>query len=304
MLARMNRTFILVVVLASSATALADKPQHPDQWMFDNKPLTATSASGDPGSLQFKITDHVYARVFFDQTIKDVFGLTDDEPAVSVYEYFSSTKYNSVGITIPKKDFGNKWIDLEILPDPATARTKYGSWSFVSELASVAADKPKGPQELYLNFSRAPSGSERSITIKIDFSGADVQKLEAEDKALLKAGEKAFSANIGVPSPGKLHSAALARQFAAALKAEMSLSAARVIVTDDDWTVEHNEISGAVVSRVGSIALVSKEKDGTCKLDGGYIRQPYVGGRFKGPGEWHSTADTQQIDCAKGFATR
>src|SRR5262249_20620056 len=129
--APMKHLIFTIAIVSLAPPAFADgtvTAEHPEMWMFDTKPITATS----PGKSKdtFKIGEHIYARVFYDRPIKDVFSLTPEQYGVRIYEHVLEGSYDTVEIWIDKKDFGNKWIDLEILPDPATAHTKFGADSF------------------------------------------------------------------------------------------------------------------------------------------------------------------------------
>ena len=286
---------------SSVAAAGGHAPIHPEQMMFDTKPITATSPG--PGKDSFKITDHIYARVFFDKPIKDVFKLTPEHSKIEVPFSIDEIQFDSlVEILVPKKDFGNKWIDLEILPDPATAHTKYVNFTFLTQLKF--ADKLKGPRKLWLrlrfgNSDELSAADDRAAIVTVNFDGVDLKRLESDDKKTMEAGNKAYASNIEVPKRGRLHSATFAKQLEAMTKRGSSdLVAVKVIITDDDWDIERND-AGAVTSRTVGVATVTKTRDGKCELDaGGMIRQQYVGGKFRGPGEWANTAaQVQVVDC-------
>jgi hypothetical protein len=294
----------LVVPVAASAD---DTPEHPEMWMFDSKPITATTPT--KGKDTFKITDRIYARVFYDRPIKDVFALTKEQYGIKVYQKLvsSGSFYDQVDIWIGKNDFENKWLDLEILPDPATAKTKFGEygrgfhWTWIHDKDGEI----KGKQAVYYSMMSGgdKAKDKRSAVITIDFSGMDVDKLKAEAEKVKVAGDKAFSANFGLPKPGNMHSAALAKQAEAMTKkSNRDIKRVKVIFTDDDWELDRNDLTGRILGRVASAAVVLQEKSGPCLLDTGLIRQQYVGGKFRAPGEWANTATTpQEIDCGKAF---
>ena len=146
------------------------------------------------------------------------------------------------------------------------------------------------------------AAKERSITVAYDFTGVDAGKLRAEAEKVKVAGAKAFSGNLGVPKPGRMHSAALAKQAEAMTKRNNhDLVAVKVIFTGDQWETQRNDITGIIEGRVAEAAVVMKEKSG-CTLDTGLIRQDYIHGKFQAPGDWENTATTpQEIDCKKAF---
>lgn len=304
----MRNQLLLVLcacLLVPAVASADDKPEHPEMWMFDSKPITATSPS--KGKDTFKITDRIYARVFYDRPIKDVFELTPESYGIRVYQkqVTSGTAYDQVEIWVGKKDFDNKWLDIEILPDPATAKTKFGEygrgfhWTWVH-----AAEKGlTGKKEVYYSMMAGGEKHKRSAIITIDFTGLDADKLKKDAEAVKVSGNKAFSANFGLPKPGGMHSAALAKQAEAMTKkSNRDLKRVKVIFTGDDWEVERNDLTGRILGRYASAAVVLQENSGPCLLDDGLIRQQYIGGKFRAPGEWANTASTpQEIDCGKAF---
>ena len=303
-----NQLLALCACLVFPAVAAADdKPEHPEMWMFDSKPITATSPT--KGKDTFKITDRIYARVFYDRPIKDVFELTPESYGIRVYQKLvtSGSLYDQVEIWVGKKDFDNKWLDIEIFPDPATAKTKFGEYGRGFHYTWVGADEGvlTGKKDVY--YSMMGGGKKdkdkRSAIISIDFTGLDDAKLKKEAEAVKVAGNKAFSANFGLPKPGNMHTAALAKQAEAMTKkSNRDIKRVRVIFTGDEWDIERNELTGRILGRIASAAVVLQEKSGPCLLDDGLIRQHYVGGKFRGPGEWANTASTpQEIDCGKAF---
>jgi hypothetical protein len=280
--------------------------------MFDTQPITATQPAA--GKTSFKITDHIYSRVFFDKPIKDVFGLTPTEYGLVVYEKQtdSGTSYDQVDIWVSKADFDHTYLDLEILPEPAKAHTKYGEYGrgFAYVWINAVANHEKdatGRHDVYFKIIRAPKERKeadvRAAIVSLDLTGIDADKLKAEAEKVGAAGSKAFSSNFSLPKPGRLHSAALAKQTEGMTKqANRDLVAVKVVFTADDWDIERNDNTGIITGRTAEASVAMKEKDGKCLLDTGVIRQEYIHGKFKAPGEWENTATTpNEIDCKKVF---
>nr|MBA3503525.1 hypothetical protein [Deltaproteobacteria bacterium] len=177
----MLKPLLLILCLLVPVVASADdKPEHPEMWMFDSKPITATSPS--KGKDTFKITDRIYARVFYDRPIKEVFGLTPERYQVKVYQkqVSSGSTYDQVEMWIGKKDFDNKWLDIEILPDPATAKTKFGEYGRPFHWTWVHAKDLKGKQQVYYSMMSGDDKEQdkRSAIITIDFTGLDAETLK------------------------------------------------------------------------------------------------------------------------------
>ena len=312
------RTLAAFVGLALFAPAAqADEtPTHPEMWMFDTKPITASAPA--TGKTKFKITDHIYARVFYDRPIKDVFALTPTNYELKIYQKLvsSGSVYDQVDVWVSKKDFDHNYLDIDILPEPANTHTKYGEYgrgfqyTWINAIANDHEDDLKGTKDVYYEVITQSQGNKaqrekdrRSITIAYDFTGVDEKKLRAEAEKVKDAGAKAFSANFGLPKPGRMHTAALAKQAEAMTKrGNRELVAVKVIFTGDQWETQRNDVTGIIEGREAEAAVVMKERSGTCKLDSGLIRQDYIHGKFQAPGEWANTASTEQeIDCKKAF---
>ena len=299
------------MVLASTTVRADDAPKHQDRWMFDTQPITATSPAA--GKTKFKISDHIYSRVFFDKPIKDVFGLTPTDYELVVYQKLDdNSMYDQVAIWVSKADFDHDYLDVEILPEPAKAHTKFGDhgrgfhYTWINGLENHP-DALKGPHQVFYEIMHAPKArkepDQRAAMISIDFTGVDADKMRAEAEKVAAAGSKAFSSNFSLPKPGRMHSGALAKQTETMTKqVNHDLVAVKVVFTSDDWEIERNDVTGIITGRVAEASLVMKEKDGNCSLDSGVIRQEYIHGKFKAPGEWENTVTTpNQIDCKKAF---
>ncbi|WP_437969472.1 hypothetical protein WMF04_09295 [Sorangium sp. So ce260] len=104
-----------------------------------------------------------------------------------------------------------------------------------------------------------------------------------------------------LPAPGKLHDEALAQQLVDKMTSKGTITAAKVIFSDDEWRIERNENSGIVTGRVTNATVVYKKKDGKCTQDPSLLRQEFVGNEFVGPGEWaRMMTDKYEIPCEKG----
>lgn len=303
--AMMGCLVVMMVAGVNSAVA-GDEEINADKWIFDNKPITATSPGG-PSVKSFKWSDFIYARVFFDKPIKDIFELTPERYGVKVYEHVleSGSAYDNVEMWIAKKDFSKNYLDIEIFPDPAKARTKFGEHGgtfhgpFWQDQFNLT-----GKQKVRYAVMKLNGDDQRAAIIEIDFTGIDKKKVRQLQKDVAAAGNAAFSANFGLPEPGKLHSAALAKALETmTTKGNRDLKACKVIITGDEWNIERHDISGKVLARTAEAAAVTKDKSGTCMLDSGSMfRQHFIGGKFKAPGEWMTMASTpNQIDCGKVF---
>jgi hypothetical protein len=103
-----------------------------------------------------------------------------------------------------------------------------------------------------------------------------------------------------IPEPGPLQDAALEKQLIDRMIANGEITAAKVIFTEDDWSIERNESSGIVESRYTRATVLYKKTDGTCWQDPSLLEQQYVGTEFVGPGEWAILAnEPYEIPCEK-----
>ncbi len=104
-----------------------------------------------------------------------------------------------------------------------------------------------------------------------------------------------------IPAPGKIHDETLAQQLVDKMTSKGTITAAKVIFSDDEWRIERNENSGIVTGRVANATVIYKKKDGKCTQDPSMLRQEFVGNEFVGPGEWAlMMTDKYEIPCEKG----
>jgi hypothetical protein len=289
----------LALLLAWSAAARADdKPKHPEKWVFDTRPISATEPGG--GKTELAITDRIYARVFYDRPIKDVFGLDGTHYQLGVYlKVGADGPSGTTELWVAKADFDHPWLDLEILPDPAKARTKYPYRTFHYRWIG---EKLTGTHDVLFEVLGSKDDA-RSATVAIDFTGLDGKQLQADADAVKAAGNRAFGANLALPAPGPMHTAALAKQAEAMTRrANKNIVAVKVIFTDRAWGIGRDQVTGKIASRDASATAIVKVRAGTCTIEPGVIRQDYAGGRFVAPGRWLTTsARADQIECRKAF---
>ena len=305
--------FVFAMMVAQFQAAHADdKPQHPEMWMFDDKPITATSPV--ERVKQAAVTGRLYGRVFFDRPIREVYELTPQHSQIRVYATIVDTgSQGNATIWIAPKHFDNKWLDLEIFPDPKTAHTKFGAYGETFYRIWSDDRKLDGKHEVQWEIvvgggnGAAPTevadADKRRTRFAIDFTGYDYKKMAELSKLVAAAGNEAFSANMTVPKPGRLHTAALAKQTEEMTKKTgKDIATVKVIFTEAAWGLERNEVSGKILARVAGASAIVKTRAGKCMVEPGVIRQPYVGGTYKAPGVWLNTSLTPyQIACDKAF---
>ncbi|MGK3991068.1 hypothetical protein WME99_48925 [Sorangium sp. So ce136] len=123
---------------------------------------------------------------------------------------------------------------------------------------------------------------------------------EAKEREAQKAQQEKKEAPP-IPAPGKVHDEALAKQLVDKMTSKGTITAAKVIFSDDEWRIERNENSGVVTGRVANATVIYKKKDGKCAQDPSLLRQQFVGNDFVGPGEWAlMMTDKYEIPCEKG----
>jgi hypothetical protein len=290
--------------LASTHLALASPAD--DVWVFDTSPIT--SVTPVPGKTSFKWNDRIYARVFFKDTLLSTLNIHDER----IYSHKTgisqkiAAKGLEAGVDVFVRDdaFQNHFIDLEIFGDPAISKTKYGSSTFrtIAFKDGAAAGGVTGPQKMDFSMLRKfEHGAKASIDV--DFTGFSAEKMKQESDASRAAGDVAYGATIPIPTPGKLQSAALVGQFVAlAKREETAIVKARVIVTYDEWEFSRHEASGRIIDRVAVGTLLTKWKDGACRIDDhAVLIQDLVGGGFQAPGKLVTEDEDFLIDCDLAF---
>lgn len=324
----MNRYFIgttmrkmliaTLLLLGLGTTAHADeKATHPEMWMFDDKPITATSPG--KGKPLLKVMGHIYARVFFDRPIQEVFEMTPTQNQLTVYMVLEGDKTgsanDSVKITLPKKSLANKWVDIDVLPDPTQLHgwsdTRHGLYRpFIGNDEKPL--KVSGRQQVFIKLTGENERKDkdwRATFIPVDYTGLDTERLTADAtkmdtaaKVLQDAENAEIAKGVALPKRGHLHTAALAAKTEKALKhSNPDFVAVKVIVTGDDWAVDRNRLTGIILGRSTDASIVTKNKKDICTLEAGTATQEYVHGKFLTDGGWSSAGGQQQIDCAKAF---
>jgi hypothetical protein len=304
---------ISTLVPATIPVAHADQPPEQRKWItFDSAPIAATRYQG-PGKRSFRWNERIYARVFYDRPLKDAVALHGDDDNSKKFFFESSIPYadqteraNS-GMTVPKDDQDKPYMDIEVLPDPATAKVKYEDSSIPAHLIGGAAEKNSGKVKMHFEIGSS-KGFVREGDIEIDMKGADTNKLKKEREEARVSGERAQARFTPLPKVGKVHQLGVANALAQAMvKRDKNVKRARVFLTDDEWEITRHPISGAIIDRVTSAQTITEEKDsGRCILDKvGFLRQRFIGGRFEAVGSFGNTgSDEQDILCSVAFGKK
>src|SRR5262245_12219811 len=153
------------------------------------------------------------------------------------------------GLEIAMADVVRPHPDIEVFPDPKTARTKYGAYGQTFHREFSGDKKLTGNQRLHFEIIvGGENGSvprdlaeadRRAAQVSIDFTGHEPKKQAELSARVAAAGNEAFKSNFSLPKPGRMHTAALAKQAEAMTRRTgKNIVAVKVIFTDVEWGIE------------------------------------------------------------------
>ena len=306
------RSAVLASLMWSSLAAAKGPTLNGATFVVSTKPIQeATSENTAAAEETFRFDQPLTVRVFFKDTLKNLFFLTNTAYRIDVEEQFlcgKNIERQRVNIWVPKGDFEKKFLDLEVVPDLAKAHTKYQDengatligWSVWDDKAKCA----KAATNLVLRISPHSSSGAQDIQLpplKIDFSGVDLEKAKKMDQQAKEAGMAAFAKNLALPEAG-MKNAAVEAQLVALWKKNMgpTVRRARAIILSNSWGVEVDDRNHPV-SRGLDVTMVSEKKDGRCFAESVAVNESATGKGFGPPSFASQGQSERQVDCKKGF---
>lgn len=304
---------VTLASLAWSSVAAAKEPTlNGATFVASIKPIQeTTSDSTNAPDETFRFDQPLTVRVFFKDTLQNLFFLTKTAYRLDVEERFVCGKnfeMQRVNIWVPKRDFDKKFLDLEVVPDPVKAHTKYQDENGATLIGwAIWDDKSKcvkAATSLVIRVSpySSPGGHDFQLPpLKIDFSGADLEKAKKMDQQAKEAGMAAFSSNLALPTAG-MKDATLEAKLVALWKKNMggAVKRARAILLSTGWGVEVDD-NKRPISRGVDVTMISQKQDGKCFMDSVAVNESAAGKGF-GPPSFASQGQSEsQVDCKKGF---
>lgn len=271
-------------------------------------PATATSGGAAPPTARVTLATPYTVRVFFADTLQKTFALSKEDFTLTLTERFDcgrEVQVHSTNVYVPHTAFGQKHFDVELVPDPRTAKTAYGTYIGASTVGWVNYDSTYECARKATTVSLRLSRSYREAAlppIPIDFSAAaDRAKIKALHTAVNEAGQDAFAPYVAIPQPGMRDFAVENEVVRLTKKGDPDVVAARAVLTLDGWDRDV-DLAGRTTNRATDVAVVLKKKNGRCYVDPGGVTQ-VASGRGFGPVQLASTGQSPYVvSCAKaGF---
>jgi hypothetical protein len=311
MTTRWTRAAVLVSLTWSSIAMAGGPTLNGSTFVASTKPIKETSSTNTAAPENtFRFDQPLTVRVFFKDTLKTMFRLTDTKYRVNVEEQFlcgSRVERQRVRIWVPKGDFNKNFLDLEVIPDLARAHTKYQDennptllgWSASEGKAKCAMEAKK--LILMISPSNARADDIQLPPLDIDFSGVDLAKAKKMDEQAKAAGMAAFAKNLALPEAG-MKDAKLEAQLVTLWKKNQrgSVKRARAIILSESWGVEVDDRKRAI-SRGLDVTMLSQKKDGKCFSESVAVNEAATGKGFGPPSFASQGQSERQVDCKKAF---
>jgi hypothetical protein len=251
--------------------------------VFSSSPITAGSEQPAAMRTSFTTRDNIYGMMYFKGTFKEVTGgsgygwtklFVDDNEKAS-YDF-----------KLPADQVANTWLKSEIIPDPAESTTR-GAALFTKAISELSP-RPHTirVQTLDENWKVLAEGE-----FELDCS----EGLDRIADVHRKLGEKKI-ASATLPAAA-MKNPALEKECMAALK-DWKEKPLKVIITDRDWTIHRNPITGVIVSRTINTTTVVKKPDGGCRMFQVSYEQMYNGKSY-GKAQQYGVGDSADISCDK-----
>jgi hypothetical protein len=280
-------------------------------FVVSTQPITESSSTNTVAPTQtFRLQQPLTVRVFYPESLSKALRLTGTDYKINVWEHFlcgRGSEYQRVKIWIPKSDFDKNYLDLEVVPDPQRARTKYDEGNYQTLIGWAGWDSTakcvKTANKLIISLLRGTSGQVELPPITIDFSDANLPKLKKLSNDVAALGDAAFSRHLALATAG-MRDARLEKQLVALWKRnDKDVKKARAVIISTGWNVE-TDAARRPLSRTLDVSMVSQKKNGKCFSMSVGVNEPARGRGFGAP-TFASTGGTEhQIDCGKAFGAR
>ncbi|MES2299134.1 MAG: hypothetical protein V4582_18960 [Pseudomonadota bacterium] len=270
---------ILLACVALSSPALAQKAS--SNFIFSKEPIKAGAAAST--DLEFKAGERIFARILLNKKLSATPAMLNQDTSnvsapiqVEVKNRKDEFVMGFMALRYTAKQGEQSYIDLELVPDPATARTRYYTTSFLDLLGQGQIDKKKN----LIIFSVGEGADAHEGQIVLDLSNADLSKYSALSEQANQAAESFFEHARALPDVFNAPSVALKepelnkvekiKQILAANDQFSDLAEFKKIAVGktnagEEWSVVRNELGIPLYKKLNHPVLVYwKSKDGKC----------------------------------------
>lgn len=215
---------------------------------------------------QFKAGEVIFAVASFDKPVGEMAG-GDGNVALTIEVAGSSKSFGGIRVPVSKEGAGEKSVGFFLLGPQQNEKEARTFVEFLKQL-------PKGNHAMAVGAGYANQAQGK---FKLDLSeGA------AAYDALLASSEKATiaaNANVALPVAAQANPKLEADILAMLAKANPHMKVFKVVLKEPGWTMQRHELTGAILSRSQTVALLSQQAaSGTCQIEPVVlVRQTHLG---------------------------
>ncbi len=250
--------------------------------VFSTKPLIIKQEDKSLIKDDFNATDDIYATVYLKGTLSD---LSSHNEEVYIVLYVNDDRTLDRRWHATKQEMDESFYAIELIPDPATSITR-GAIEYSKMFSELSPRKQKIRAEFRSSRVQHPL-AQGEFTLDLSTGREEVQ-----NKA--KALHNKQLSTVRMPAP-KMRNANLESQMKNALSSWAG-EVQRVVITDNDWQIHRNSISGVIEFRSIGTTVAIKNDDGTCKMVWVSFKQDYSSGSY-GRTVQYGVGGTDAIAC-------
>ncbi|HYG53579.1 MAG TPA: hypothetical protein VD905_21975 [Flavobacteriales bacterium] len=244
---------------------------------------------------QFNLGDNIYGRAFMSTCMSNY---------KTFLEGFQDAHKNDEGRFMVRVFIDNK--DAGMLMQNTLSGEMENKTHFTVQVNGAGEDAEANNEYFFKTLNGLPDGSH---TVRLEVWGG--MTYSAVTKAPVAVGEfilikkpgvtaklgRAFNNVEAKMSNAELESKALARMNSHAKENGWKETFTKVKITDDDWSIIKNDLTGAVLYRAISITALAKWPDGHCTIQDFTITQDYNGSGYQNSVKLGGIGSQDEVDC-------
>lgn len=274
---------------APAASTSVGVPAGKDLVVFATTQVDADPAKATGLQTRFTCADPIYGRLFLATDLRKFLDGSPLKRRVLLDGDQAVCEFSETG---PKELLEQTSVPVFVVPEPGA--TSHRAWTACAR--QLAAALKPGSHKVRVRY---PAGRAVEATFELECTEATLATLRERAEAAYAADKAAEKAAREMPAAA-MTDAALEKDFLDAFASQKwDGTALKAVITDKEWNVVKNELTGAIIRRWLGAAVGYKLPDGNCKLRSISIEQVWDGlaygtSRFSGQG-----IEQHDIDCAK-----
>lgn len=267
----------------------------------------------------FKASDNIYAVAYVKQNLVDMFNnenpkkmdaeirLYEIKPPLYDYQQPSQMQLEYSIMWIYGDAMSKNYLPIDIVPDKNNMTAYTEEYQY-----EKFGDKFYGPVKFALALAKLTPGK-HEIVVKFNFNYKDVAEgkftIDGTDFSVYKSLSKELNTGADVnktkkavfPKPlmtdKKLETDMISVfKNSATYKDRIKGDVLKLSITDADWYLRRNEVTGIILHRYIRASIATKEKDGTCTVWPTVFQQDYIGNKFDKT-KFDGVGDPYKIPC-------